>query len=188
MDKFSKIKKKKKEKKLYDVLYDAEYFTVKKKDNYVFIDESDSICVVPILIQQNRILLRAEYIPSFNIRDNQERHLTCISGTIEEGENPENCLRRELVEEAGIILRDDVVVEFFDVLYKSKTGSSQFHLCILPLMDYQYEETIASGDGSDVEEMSRTVTVENRHLNNLFPSDIVTKLLISEVKKELNIQ
>lgn len=190
MDKFSKWKKeegKDKKKSSDKILFEKDYLTVKSHDNWLYIEESDSVCVLPILIEENKVLLRMEIIPPFQVIDGREHHLTCISGTIEEGENPEECLTRELEEEAGIVLRDNIVVEIFDVLYKSKSGSSRFHLCILPISIYQYDEVIAKGDGSKTEDMSKTVKVSASNLKNLAPSDVVTKLLIEEAKKYLNI-
>jgi len=189
MDKFTKIKKNKdkEDKKGDPILFKKDYLTVRSSDNWIYTEESDSVCVIPILIEENKVLLRMEVIPPFQSVDGREHHLTCISGTIEEGESAEECLVRELEEEAGIILRDNVVVEIFDVLYKSKSGSSRFHLCVLPISIYQYDETIAKGDGSNIEKISKTVKVSSGNLNNLSPSDIVTKLLIGEVKKYLNI-
>lgn len=190
MDKFTKVKKeegREDKKKKDNVLFEKDHLKVISKDKWIYIEESDSICVLPILIEENKVLLRMEVITPYKSVDGRQHHLTCISGTIEKGETPEECLVRELEEEAGIVLRDGVVIEIFDVLYKSKSGSSRFHLSILPLSVYQYDETIAKGDGSKIEDLSKTVNVDARNLKNLSPSDVVTKLLIEEAKKYLNI-
>lgn len=190
MDKFSKIKKEEgieKKKNKNNILFEHDYMKVISKDKWVYIEESDSICVLPILIEENKVLLRMEVIPPFQSVDGRQHHLTCISGTIEEGEKVEECLIRELEEEAGIVLREGVVIDIFDVLYKSKSGSSRFHLCILPLSTYQFDEVISKGDGSKIEDLSKTVSVNIQNIKNLAPSDIVTKLLILEGKKYLNI-
>jgi len=182
MDKFSKIKKKKK-KKGDKLLYEGDYLKVYKRDDWAYIKEPDNACVVPILLDSDEFLVRMEVIPSFQSRDDQDYHLTCISGTIEDEESPKMCLVRELEEEAGIRLKDNVNIEFFDVLYKSKSQSSQFHLCILPLLSYQFDEVVAKGDGSNIEKMSKTVAVSYDNIDRLFPSDIVTSLLLEKVKE-----
>ena len=186
MDKFSKLGKQKKKKET-PLLYDAQSMKVVSKGGWNFIEEPDSICVLPIIIENNEIMLRMEVIPSYQSRDSQEYHLTCISGTLENGEDPKECLIRELEEEAGLVLKDNVVIEFFDLLYKSKSGSSKFYLCILPLNIYSFDEVLAKGDGSKHEELSKTVRVNIKNIKNLFPSDIVTKLLLEEGKKYLNL-
>lgn len=190
MDKFSKIVKRKivqKKDSSIKTLLKTDYMTVVSKNKWVYIEEHDSVCVLPILIEDNKVLLRMEVVPPYQSVDGREYHLTCISGTIEDGESAENCIIRELEEEAGLILRSGVPIEIFEVLYKSKSGSSRFHLCILPLSISQYDETIAKGDGSKFEELSKTVNVSVDNLANLYPSDIVTKLLIEEGRKFLSI-
>ncbi len=186
MDKFTKIQKKEVKKPQTEELYKGEYLQIVKKDNWEFLTEKDNACVLPILLDENKILVRMEIITPFNFRDKKQHHLTCISGTIEDGETPEECVRRELEEEAGIVLRSNVVIEIYEALYKSKTQSSKFHLCILPLNYYNYDEVIAKGDGSKEEAASKTVEVEFDNVDKLNPSDVVTALLLSEAKKYLN--
>ena len=187
MDKFTKMNKRKPVKEKNELLYDGGHMKVMQIDNWSYIEEPDSICVLPIIIEDNQILVRMEVVPSFQVKDNKEFHLTCIAGTIEKGEDPKDCLVRELEEEAGIVLKDNVVIEFFDILYKSKSQSSRFHLCILPLNIYSFDEVVARGDGSKLEKMSKTVRVNIKSIKSLFPSDIVTKLLLEEGKKYLNL-
>ena len=188
MDKFSKVKDEKEVVKKNRILFDAKSFKVKTGNlGWNFIEEPDSVCVIPILIYDNEILLRMEVIPSYQDMDSQDFHLTCISGTMEKEETPEECIVRELEEEAGLKLKDGIEIEIHDVLYKSKTGNSRFHLCILPLNLYDYTEVAAVGDGSKTEELSKTVRIKSSNINRLFPSDIVTKLLLGDVKNYLNI-
>lgn len=188
MDKFTKRGKVVKSPKKNEILFEDDYMKVIKKDDWSFIEESDSVCVLPILVEENKILLRMEVIPPFKDKDGKDFHLTCISGTIEDGEDPKKCLVREMEEEAGMILKNSVDIEFFQVLFKSKTGSSRFHLCVLPLSLYQYDEVVAKGDGSIHEKLSKTVDVDVKSINRLIPSDTVTYLLIQEAKKYLNIK
>jgi len=187
MDKFSKLEKKKPKKAEAEELFDGGYLKIVKKDNWTFLTESDNACVLPILLDENKILVRMEVVTPFKYRDKNDYHLTCISGTIEEGETPEQCIKRELEEEAGIVLRSNVVIEVYDALYKSKTQSSKFHLCVLPLNSYSYDEVIAKGDGSKEEAISKTVEVNIDNIDQLNPSDVVTALLISEAKKFLKL-
>jgi 8-oxo-dGTP pyrophosphatase MutT (NUDIX family) len=187
MEKFSKLGKKKKVKTKNQLLHDLEYMKIYSRSGWVYVEEPDNICVLPIIIEDNQILVRMEVIPSFQSRDNQDFHLTCISGTIDGDEKPETCLIRELEEEAGIRLKENFEFEFFDVLYKSKSQSSKFHLCILPIHIYEFTEVKADGDGSVIEKESKTVKVSVDNIDNLFPSDIVTRLLLEECKKYLDI-
>ena len=88
MDKFSKLEKKKPKKAEAEELFDGGYLKIVKKDNWTFLTESDNACVLPILLDENKILVRMEVVTPFKYRDKNDYHLTCISGTIEEGETP----------------------------------------------------------------------------------------------------
>lgn len=183
MEKFSKLDKKKP--KVTDkVLYETDYLTIKSRNNWVYVEEPDNVCILPYIIENEELLIRMEVIPSFQSRDNEEYHITCISGTIEKDDSPEKCVVRELEEEAGIRLKQGIEIEFFDILYKSKSQSSKFYLCILPLHVWDFENVLAKGDGSKIEELSKTVKVSVENIDKVFASDIVTKLLIEKFKNE----
>jgi len=168
------------------VVYKNKYLTVVEFNNWSFIDEWDSVVVLPFFIDSNEFLLRSEYISPFKYRDSADFHLTCISGSVEPGESIEACAARELVEEAGIKLKDNVVFEVFDTLYKAKNTSSQFHFVFLPLYDYQYDDVVATTDGTKYEEVSKTIKLRVSSINSLSPADTSTRILIEYLKKYLN--
>ena len=132
MDKFTKMKETKNVEKK-EILFQNDWLKIKEKDDYVFLEESDSVCVIPFFIEKNRFYLRQEIITPFKVKDNADFHMTCISGTVEENESHDECIRRELTEEAGIVLRDSYKINIIDSLYKSKTGNSKFIYAILPI-------------------------------------------------------
>lgn len=188
MEKFSKKKKKVEKKSKDEILYEDNYMKVLKgRDEWSFVAENDNVCCIPILTEYNQILVRREIIPPYKYNDGKDYHLTAISGTVEEGETPEETVRRELVEEAGIMLKDNYVIEIYDSLYKNKGNTSKYHLVIIPLMEYEYSEVAASGDGSKLEKESSTVKVNIKNIKQLIPSDIVTRMLLNDVMDFLNI-
>ena len=188
MDKYTKIirKQAKKEKQVDEYLFDTKYIKIKKVEDWTGLIESDSVCVLPILINENKILLRTEYTPSYKDRDGSDYHLTCISGTVEKFEEYDDTIRRELVEEAGIKLNDTYKINNIVSLFKSKTGSSKFHYCILPLYKNDYTDVIATTDGSRTELLSKTVMVDIPNITRLNVSDTITKLLVTEAIMFLN--
>ena len=172
------------------IIYDIQqkYIKIKQVEDWTVLIEDDSICVIPILVNENKILLRTEYIPSYRERDGSDYHLTCISGTVEKFEDYDETIRRELVEEAGIKLNESYKISNITSVFKSKTGSSKFHYCILPLFKNEYTEVIATTDGSRTEALSKTVMVDVQNINRLNISDTITKLLLFEAMTYLNIK
>ena len=186
MEKFTKISKKKK-KKGDNVLWSNDWAKVVKFEDWTIVEGQDCVVCIPILVDDNQFVLRHEYIPSYKKKDGKGHYLSIISGTIEKGETLEQCLKRELVEEAGIVVRDNVPMTFEDPLYFSKGCNSQYNICILPLYRDDYYETFAKGDGSRSEKLSKSVKVNNYNLEEIKGSDVITELMLMKVKNYLNL-
>ena len=193
MEKYTQLVKKESEGKAISdendkVLYQDEYITIRSLNGWSMLEEKDNVCCIPIFIEKNKIFLRKETVPSYNKRDSQEYHLTVISGTIETDETPDMTLRRELVEEAGIVLNDNYKINFLDCLFKSKSGTAKMFIALIPLSESDYSETYIKGDGSKEEKNSQTVSIDIKFINSLFPADLVTRLLLLETKSYLNLK
>ena len=106
MKKFTKYGKENKEKKKGDdILFENDILKVVSYKGWSFVKESDSVVVIPYLLETNQIILRSEYIPTFEWSDHKEMYLTVISETIEGKEKPEETIVRGLEEECGIVIR-----------------------------------------------------------------------------------
>lgn len=186
MDKFSKLKPKDefvedKEK----VLYKDEHFNVVQFEDWSILKERDCVVCIPFLIETNQIILRYEYIPTFKYVDGQEYHVTVVCGGIENGETPEKAIRRELEEEAGIVLREDFQLEDMRPLFVNKAVANKYYPYLIPLTERDYHEVVAKGDGSKIEEMSKSVKVDVKFIDSLNPSDLITDYMLMKVKEYL---
>jgi 8-oxo-dGTP pyrophosphatase MutT (NUDIX family) len=186
VEKFSKLKTKDefvedKEK----VLYKDEHFNVVQFEDWSILKERDCVVCIPFLVETNQIILRYEYIPTFKYVDGQEYHVTVVCGGIENGETPEKAIRRELEEEAGIVLREDFQLEEMKPLFVNKAVANKYYPYLIPLTERDYEEVVAKGDGSKIEEMSKSVKVDVRYLNSLNPSDLITDYMLMKIKDYL---
>ena len=190
MDKFSNIKPKdnSKSNNKEKLLYDAEYLKIVDFEDYKVLKEKDMVVCIPYLIEENKVILRHEYIPSYKLADGQEYHITIISGGIETGETPEKALFRELEEEAGIIVRPEFKPEALKPLFISKTTCNKFYPYLLVLTEPDYHEVIAKGDGSKLEKMSKCVKVDIKYLKGVNASDLITEYMLDKIKKYINQQ
>jgi 8-oxo-dGTP pyrophosphatase MutT (NUDIX family) len=186
MEKFSNIKPKEKLQK-EEVLFKGDDFKVLQFEEWPIIEKKDFVICIPYLMEENKFVIREEYIPSYKYKEGQQMHLACVGGRIEKGETPEEALIRELQEEAGIVLRDGINIEFDKPLFVSKEATQKFYPCILPLTSKDYDEITIYGDGSLLEKMSNTAKVEKRYVQSMIPSDVITEFMLMKLKNFLNL-
>jgi len=184
MKKFSKLNRKS-SKKEDDVIFSKGNLSIIKYEDWNIIKERDIVICIPILIETNQIILRYEYIPTFKYVEGQEYHITLVAGGIENGESPKVAVLRELEEEAGIIVSPDYKIEEMKPLFMNKGSVNKIWPFILPLNEKEYSETVAKGDGSKVEALSKSVKVDIKFIDKINTSDIMTEYMLLKVKEYL---
>lgn len=170
-----------------DVKFDDGYIKIISYEDWSLISESDVVVCIIYLIDLNQIIVRQEYVPTYKYRDGGEHYLTLVSGTMEDGETPEETLLREIQEEAGIIIRDDFKIEFMKPLFMTKGHVNKYHPAIIQLTERDYNEVVASGDGSIAEKNSTSVKLDVKYINSLNSSDLITDYMLLHIKSYLNI-
>lgn len=191
MEKFSKLKPKDdfnlSDNKKDKIVYDGDHFKVVEFEDWQVLKDRDCVVCIPYLIETNQFIIRYEYIPTFKYVDGQEYHVTVVGGGIEIGEDPQKAMIRELEEEAGIVLREDFILEDMKPLFISKSHSNKYYPFIIPLNERDYHEVVARGDGSEIEKISKSVKVDIKYLSNLNSSDLITDYMLMKLKEYLNI-
>lgn len=189
MEKFSKWEKEEDTQQYDDdkILFENDVLKIREIDGWTAVEESDGVVCIPYFIEENKFIIRQENVPTYKWVNGKDYHLTVLSGTIEEGEKPEETLRRELVEEAGIQLNESYKIELEEPLFVSKGNTNRFYYCILPLAKGEYTEVSATTDGTKQEMQSKSIKVSGSNVKNLKSSDIVTELMLMKLKEYMNI-
>jgi 8-oxo-dGTP pyrophosphatase MutT (NUDIX family) len=188
MEKFTKLGRKKPGRKKDKVLFDNGYMKVIEYEDWSLMEESDIVVCIPYFVEENKFIIRQEYIPTFKYAEGQDYHITVLSGSIEEDEDILETLFREIEEEAGIILNENIEVEEIKPLFMTKGHVNKYHMFIIPIYEKDYQEVVAKGDGSKAEELSKSVKVDIKYINDLNISDLVTAYMLEKFKQYLNLE
>lgn len=185
MKRFSMLKPEETPKKENNVLYKNQDIQVIKFEDKEIISGQDRIFVLPYLIEQNKIVIRQEYIPAYKYVDKDDLHISLVGGGIEKGETAEAALLRELQEEAGIVLRSNYPIEVGKPLFVGKMTSIKYYLCILSITESDYHEIAI--DKSKENKLDKAVKIDAKYINNLNASDLMVELMIEKFKRFANL-
>lgn len=175
-------------KKKPTVIFDSGYLQVLDVDGYHAVQEHDMVVCIPYFKESNTILLRYEEIPTYNmIKPEMDKFVTIMSETIKDGEQIEDCLRRGLKEEFGIVLESNYVPEILAPIFMCKGNTARYHICILPLMSYEYDQQMPEGDGTEHEKTANNVSVNINDLKNVMIYDLITRYALDIFKQEYSL-
>ncbi len=170
------------------IIYKGDYLQIIKYEDWEIMKEKDLVVCIPYLIEENKFIIRQEYIPTFKYVDGQEYHIVVISGSIETGESPETTLIRELEEEAGIVLREDFKIDVhLKPLFFNKATANKYYPYILPLNERDYHEIIPPTDGSRVEKLSKSAKIDIKYLSAVNASDLISEYMLLKFRDYLNL-
>lgn len=175
-----------------DVLFNGNYLDIVKYKDTEILKVKDKIAVIPYFRDEATFLMRSEYTPSYQYknRDNSNlrnitNYLTVITGTIEDNELPEQTIRRELYEEAGIVLNNLFQFDIEGPFFVQKYSTGQIYVCLLELPVNSYRQIKPPTDGSKHEKLSKCIRISVGDVNQIVNNDLITKYLVSLLKNRL---
>lgn len=187
MEKFSKIQRNTiKKEPNDDVLFDNEYIKIIKYEDWSIIKERDLVVGIIYFIEENKFLLRHEYIPTFKYVEGDEYYVTILSGGVEEEEIPKDAFFREIEEEAGIFIDGKYDLTDFKPLFINKGHTNKYYPFILTLTNNSFTEKVPQGDGSESEKKSRCVILSIDQIDYIQTSDLITDYMLMKFKEYLN--
>lgn len=173
-------------------LFNGKYLDIIKYKDTEILKTNDKVVILPYFRDEGTFLMRLEYTPAYqykNLNNSQLRkitnYLTVITGTIEDGETPEQTIRRELHEEAGIILNNLYPFETEGPYFSDKYNSGQLWLCLLELPVNSYRQMKPPTDGSKNEQLSKSIRVSIADIDQIVKNDLITKHLIMMLKNRI---
>lgn len=178
-----------------DVKFKGDYLKVIGYKNYEFVSEAHMVVILPYLRDEGFVILRHEYVPTYQYfyKDSNDykgitNFLTVVTGTIEKGESLENCVRRELYEETGIVLSNLYKPEIDKNLFLSKGNVAQYHTCFLELRYNDYKVVPPKSDGSEEENLSKAIKISLGDIDEIKTHDLITEYMITKFKLDYNIK
>jgi len=186
MEKFTNINYENKEP---EILFDGKYKKIIKIGDWEVNKTVDSVICVPYFEDSMEFIMRREVVPPYNFIDGEEKHLVCVAGLIDDNENAEDAIFRELYEETGIVIKSNYSrLKKWRTVFSNKGSIMKIHMYYIPLLRNEYDEVVAPTDGSKYEKLADNVKIHISHLKNLEAADSISSLCIEYLKDELLIK
>lgn len=172
-----------------EFLFNGKHLDIISYKDTEILKDKDKIAILPYFRDEATFLMRLEYTPAYQYKNRDKsnlkritNYLTVITGTIENGETPEQTIRRELYEEGGIVLNNMYPFEVEGPYFLQKYGVGQIWICLLELPVNSYRQIKPPTDGSKHEKLSRNIKVSVGDVDQIVNNDLISKYLITKLK------
>ncbi len=174
------------QKKEAKVAFDAGHLQVIDINGYTTIQEKDMVVCIPYLMEKNSILLRYENVPTFElIKPEVDKYINVMSTVIESHETSLDALKRGLISEFGLELTD-CTPEILSPIFINKGNTARYHICILPLMDHQYNQ-IEPNEVQKLEMKNTNIILNINQFNNVIIYDLISRYCLDLFKQHYSL-
>lgn len=168
-------------------IFDAETFKVANVYGNNIIDEKDQILILPYLKELNDILLKYKSIPAYETKqpeiDKYAQILTCKKDndlTLEEN------IKKSCINDFGLKIDNNFKFDILSPIFLYPNSNVRFYICILPLMDYDYEQIIPEED-KKVMMKNSNISVNINELNNVIFYELISRYVIDLFKQHYSL-
>lgn len=170
-----------------EFLFNGKHLDIVKYKDTEILQTKDKVAILPYFRDEATFLMRLEYTPAYMYKNrgtklrNITNYLTVITGGIDEGETPEQTIRRELYEEGGIVLNNLFQFDIQGPFFVDKFSTSQIWVCLLELPVNTYRQVKPPTDGSKHEQLSKCIRISIGDINSIVHNDLLSKYLIDKL-------
>lgn len=171
-----------------EVLFNGGHIDIIKYKDTEILQCKDSVAIIPYFRDEATFLMRLEYTPAYQYKNRDKsnlkkitNYLTVVTESIEDGETPEQTIRRGLYEECGLVLNNLYPFELEGPFFTEKFNTSQVWVCLLELPVNSYRQIKPPTDGSKNEKLSKNIRVSIGDINSIVNNDLISKYLISKL-------
>lgn len=171
-----------------DILFKTDIFEYVKYKDFEFIHpKSDSIYIIPLLLDQYCVLLMEEEIPSYQYKDEKPNtaYLTVMSAAIKEDEDIKGAIQRKLRDSLGVSIMNNKILDFEGPYKLNKDTAQNAYLCVAPLYNSEFVNMARKIDEFE-SGLNRIVKVSFDMIGKLEMSDILSKYLIDKVNRKID--
>lgn len=136
-------------------------------EDYYFFEEADKVVVLPYLFDEEGTIRIITLIEPISLWSKNKKEITCVTGTVDEGEDTFIAAVRELKEETGILISDSDKYEYVGSYNFTKSCTGKRHLYIVNAQKFDVMEKPTDGSWFEANTKNMISGYEEiKHLSN----------------------
>lgn len=175
------------EKRTGKEVFKTEKFNIINIYDQEIIDEKDKIIILPYFKEENTILLRYDSIPAYETKTPEiDKYAFALACETDEFTLVES-IKKSCKEKFGLnINNDNYNFDILSPIFLYPNSNVRYYICILPLMDYDYEQVIP--DELEKLKMQHTnISVNINEINNIVFYELISKYVIDIFKQHYSL-